>query len=65
MFTDNEIKIIMNYAEMLTGSRTSKKFKKTHSITCCKIADLIKLYGNGDKPSSMNRVEYWISQNIF
>tara|TARA_R100000951_G_scaffold116338_2_gene127708 strand:- start:443 stop:661 length:219 start_codon:yes stop_codon:yes gene_type:complete len=62
-YTKEEIAMIKNYATIMTGFKSGKKWRAMACETSIKIQELISLYkedGYGDKPVEMNRVEYWL-----
>ena len=65
MFWSNEEnEIIKNYAAIITGCKSGKKWRHKCSETAIRVKKLIERYGDDgyeDKPKDMNRVEYWIS----
>ena len=63
-YTKEEIAMIKNYATIMNGFKSGKKWRAMTCEASSKMKELVCLYGedgNGDKPEAMNRVEYWLS----
>lgn len=62
-YTKEERDMIKNYATIKTGFKSGKKWRAMVCETSIKLIKLVELYGDdgfGNKPETMNRIEYWL-----
>jgi hypothetical protein len=64
VYTEAELEMIKDYTTIMTGKSKGGIFKNHFRKTIWAVTEFIERYGDdgyGDKPSDMNRVEYWLS----